>query len=321
MDKEKAKFMLQCFRPDGADANAPEFAEALKLAVEDRELGDWLAHERAQDAEFAAALSGAPIPEGLRQEILAVLEFDGSPANLDEDLDASFVGALASIAPPAGFREQLVAAMEMETAEKPSVADKVSDISMWRWITAAAVAAVLAVGVFVSLDTPGGAINDSDPIVATTTPVSIAPRIPMQSAQIELAQVMNSTTKVKLEAQGLSRQDAYAWLESESLPVPRQVPAGLENATIIGCKEVTLKCGAQASLLCFEKEGVGVVHLFVFDQENIDGFEKLASKKTICMKSCKSCSTTKFNIVSWKEEDRAYLMLTKANKEALVTLF
>ena len=55
MDKEQAKFILQSFRPDGADAQDPDFAEALALAAQDRELGDWLASERAQDAAFAAA--------------------------------------------------------------------------------------------------------------------------------------------------------------------------------------------------------------------------------------------------------------------------
>ena len=58
MDKEQAKFILQSFRPDGADAADTDFAEALQLAVEDRELGEWLADERATDAAFAAVAGG-----------------------------------------------------------------------------------------------------------------------------------------------------------------------------------------------------------------------------------------------------------------------
>lgn len=306
MDKDKAKFLLQCFRPDGADADAPEFAEALKLAVEDRELGDWLAHERAQDAQFALALSEAHIPEGLRREILAVLEFDGRAEEPDADLDSIFMGALAGITPPKGFRDQIIAAMEVEAGAQ----EKVEEISMWRWIAAAAVAAVLAVGAFISLDTSGTVI---------TPPIK--PQVAMYSAQVELANVMNNAPNIELATQGVSKEDAYLWLESESLPVPKHMPAGLEDASFIGCKKISLKCGAQASLLCFQKEGLGVIHLFVFDSENIEGFDKLASKKTICLKSCKSCTATKFNIVSWREDDRAYLMLTKANKEDIVTLF
>ncbi len=53
MDKEEARFILRCFRPDGADAENPDFAQALGWAAKDRELGEWLARERACDAGFA----------------------------------------------------------------------------------------------------------------------------------------------------------------------------------------------------------------------------------------------------------------------------
>ena len=47
MDKEHAKFLLQSYRPDGADAQDSDFAEALQLAAEDRDLGEWLANEHS----------------------------------------------------------------------------------------------------------------------------------------------------------------------------------------------------------------------------------------------------------------------------------
>jgi len=47
MDKEKAQFILTSFRANGKDSADADFQEALKLAVEDRELGEWLADERA----------------------------------------------------------------------------------------------------------------------------------------------------------------------------------------------------------------------------------------------------------------------------------
>ena len=73
MDREQARFVLQSFRPDGADAGDPDFAEALKLALENRELGEWLASERAFDAEFAIALSSVDLPGNLREDIFACL--------------------------------------------------------------------------------------------------------------------------------------------------------------------------------------------------------------------------------------------------------
>ena len=88
MDKEQARFILQSFRPDGADAKDPDFAEALAVAAEDRELGDWLSAERAQDATFAAALGDLSIPEELRDSILSVLEGEGEDESFNELLRA-----------------------------------------------------------------------------------------------------------------------------------------------------------------------------------------------------------------------------------------
>ena len=73
MDNEESRFILRCFRPDGADAENPDFAEALAWAAKDRELGEWLARERARDADFANALNSVTIPSILREEILVSL--------------------------------------------------------------------------------------------------------------------------------------------------------------------------------------------------------------------------------------------------------
>ena len=61
MDKEQARFILQSFRPDGADAKDPDFAEALAVAAEDRELGDWLAAERALPASISRISQLKPV--------------------------------------------------------------------------------------------------------------------------------------------------------------------------------------------------------------------------------------------------------------------
>ena len=74
MDRDQAKFILSSFRPDGADADSEDFTEALRLAAADREVGEWLARERALDAEFAGALSKLSLPDDLRDEILGSVE-------------------------------------------------------------------------------------------------------------------------------------------------------------------------------------------------------------------------------------------------------
>ena len=112
MDKEQAKFILQCFRPDGGDALDTDFAEALELATKDRELGEWLVKERSTDAAFAAALESVEIPDSLRESIFA--SFEGDASEEFSELDAAFVGALASVQPPEGLRDQILMAMQAE---------------------------------------------------------------------------------------------------------------------------------------------------------------------------------------------------------------
>ena len=117
MDKEEARFILRCFRPDGADAENPDFAEALALAAKDRELGDWLAHERASDADFANALNAVTIPSALREEILAGLALErGDVTPRPDAFDSSVIGAMAAIQMPPGLRSEILAAMERTAA-------------------------------------------------------------------------------------------------------------------------------------------------------------------------------------------------------------
>jgi len=74
MDKYKARFVLQSIRPDGADAEEPEFAEALDAARSDPVLNSLIASEQALDRVIASKLATIPIPDGLCDSILARAE-------------------------------------------------------------------------------------------------------------------------------------------------------------------------------------------------------------------------------------------------------
>ena len=74
MEKNEARFILRSFRPDGADAGLPEFAQPLAFAAKDRDLGAWLARERSQDSAFANALQTLAIPCSLRQELVVAMD-------------------------------------------------------------------------------------------------------------------------------------------------------------------------------------------------------------------------------------------------------
>jgi len=165
MDKNHAKFILQSYRPDGADAADADFQEALQLAAGDRELGQWLAQERSHDAIFVEALSDVNIPDSLRDDLLSIMEFGGLEAGMSSELDDLFVGAVAQQVPPAGLRDQILSAMEVE---KKALQEEKADNKILkfpgRWMNVAAVAAVALVG-FTFVYTQGTDTNNVQPDV------------------------------------------------------------------------------------------------------------------------------------------------------------
>ncbi|MBL9215060.1 MAG: hypothetical protein JNG83_06255 [Opitutaceae bacterium] len=71
MNNVEAKFILQAYRPNGADAGDATFGPALEQVRADPALREWLAHEQAFDAVLSAKLATVPVPAGLREAILA----------------------------------------------------------------------------------------------------------------------------------------------------------------------------------------------------------------------------------------------------------
>ena len=71
MNTQQAKFILQGYRPNGADAGDTTFAEALEQVKLDPVLGQWLAREQSLDRAISAKLTEVPAPAGLRESILA----------------------------------------------------------------------------------------------------------------------------------------------------------------------------------------------------------------------------------------------------------
>ena len=73
MTRTAAKHLLAAYRPHGADARDPRFAEALALARSDSELRAWLKAQRRWDRAISTALQTTRPPEDLRQSILVGL--------------------------------------------------------------------------------------------------------------------------------------------------------------------------------------------------------------------------------------------------------
>jgi hypothetical protein len=71
MNNEEAKFILQGYRPNGADAGDAAFRAALEQVQRDPALREWFARQQAFDAAVSSKLNAMPAPAGLREAILA----------------------------------------------------------------------------------------------------------------------------------------------------------------------------------------------------------------------------------------------------------
>ncbi len=302
MDREKAKFILQSFRPDGADAGDSHFAEALMLAAEDRELGLWLADERAHDAMFAEALQCVDIPEGLKAEILSVLENDQSMPE-DAEFDSIFAGALMDVTLPSDLRDQIISAMEVESSESK----KVIKFPRSKWLNLSAIAVILMVGAaFMFSQLPE---NDSEN------------RIALHNVQIEIGKLINANHEFDL-AEG-SLGEVNEWLVNKGLPDASKVPNGLisKDAQTKGGRKLVLDNGVEASMIFFEKKGTAGYYLMILKTESVKNIESISSMKKMSIRRCFECPVTHFNIISWRDADKVYMLLTKQAKKAVMDLF
>ncbi|MEM6884833.1 MAG: hypothetical protein AAF571_07350, partial [Verrucomicrobiota bacterium] len=69
MDKEEAKLILGCYRPNGKDALDPEMRQALEMAEHDPELAEWFKREQALDGVICQKVGECQVPESLKTSI------------------------------------------------------------------------------------------------------------------------------------------------------------------------------------------------------------------------------------------------------------
>ena len=296
MDKEQAKFILRSFRPDGADANDRDFAEALALAMEDRELGEWLAAERAFDAAFAEALVSVELPETLRHDILGCLAGQrGDFPQAEDALDAAMIGALASIRPPADLRRESLTAMER--SDSVTFPPK----SLWRRFaipTAAAAGVALA---FTLTQNAGKA-------PATTR----AGRLPVDVVQASFIRAYQSPL-FSLDETRENHGELIDHLKSRKLPCPGCLPPGLVGVKSIGCREFAID-SKRGSVVCFDEEKNGIVHLVIFRREDVDGELPAREHPTFSQEG-------NWATASWEDERHVFILIGTSDVHRLASLF
>lgn len=326
MDNKHAKFILQSFRPDGADVVDPDFQEALQLAAKDRELGQWLAQERSHDTIFVEALTAVNIPDSLRDEILVMMDYGDVEADMSSELDALFADAMSEQAPPAGLRDQILSAMEVEKNAIDKVkSDKVIKFPA-KWLKIAAIAAVAVLGfTFIypqlSNSSDGG---QSGLVSGEEVPVGQGDEIAKVQSDINVlsmkaGMVINVSNEVDMPSDSFSLVNT--WLEEEGMPTANVVPEALISFDVKGGKKVTFDNGIEGSLILFNSETAEDYYLMIINLSSVKNADTLNSLSEVGLKKCFDCPVTKFNTVSWKDSSEAYFLLTKAEEQRMLELF
>jgi hypothetical protein len=293
MDKEQAHFILRSFRPDGADASDPDFTEALKFAIEDRELGEWLARERAFDAEFADALNSIDLPKSLREEILAGLaNVRGDFPQAEDHHDAKWMGAIASISAPSDLRAAILAAMERTVCEPKRISP------YRRWILPLSAAAAVTLG-FLLLSKPSS-------LAVSQGPSS------MDKLEAEFIKTYESPF-FHLEQKKEDVKLLVAYLQENGLPCPSSIPPGLNVTQGLGCCEIEID-GKRGSLVCFRAGDHGVVHLVVFRREDVEG-------SLPCIEHPIFATHGAWNMARWSDTKHVFLAMNSRKDSELSRLF
>ena len=294
MDEDRARFILRSFRPDGADVDDHDFAEALAMAMEHRELGEWLAEERAFDAAFAKALCSVELPENLRDDILGCLAGErGDFPQAEDGHDAAFIGALASIHPPAGLRDGILAAMD-RTAQP----DRVVKPAWRRFAMPLAAAAGVALAFFLTRN------NGSKPIASGPLPVEV-----VQAGFIHTFE----SPLFSLDEQRDDQRLLIENLKSRKLPCPGCLPPGLQNVKGIGCRELVID-GKAGSLICFDERENGIVHLVIFRREDVCG-------ELPCREHPDFAQKGHWAAARWEDEKNVFILIGNTDVRKLASLF
>jgi hypothetical protein len=301
MDKEQARFILRSFRPDGADCGDADFAEALKLAAEDLELNEWLAAERAFDASFSRALGSVDLPPGLRDDILACLAAGrGDLPQAEDPLDATLIGAVAAIRVPSSLRDETLAAMEL------TAASVVRPGFPWRRL-ALPVAAAAGVAFALVLNRPTDTQDSLPPLAAGAEPV------PLELVQAGFIRTFESPL-FHLDARRDDHRELVEHLRARKLPCMSTLPPGLRNAKGVGCRELIID-GKQGSLLCFDEQENGTVHLVIFRSEDVrcGGLPRCGSPRFV--------RDGNWSVARWTADGNVFVLLGNTEVDRLKSIF
>lgn len=296
MDKNEAKFILSSFRPDGADADDAAFTDALRLAASDRELGDWLATERAHDAAFAAALAAVNPPADLVDTIHAALMVDrGDTPQAEDAFDGAMIGAIATLRPPPHLRAAILAAVDRGTTA-PAARSK--------WLKRVSIPLATAAGIALAF------IASRPP----TTPAVAVNTAPLNVEVVEAGFIhAYQSPFFMLDNRAENPGELFQVLGEKKLPCPHILPQGLSSLKGIGCRELVVD-GKRGSLICFDERHNGTLHLVIFKREDV-------SDSLPCELSPSFHQRGNWASARWCDGTHVFVLIAASDTEKLAELF
>lgn len=304
MDKEQARFILRSFRPDGADAGDPDFAAALRFAMEHREIGEWFARERAADADFSSAVRSIKLPETLRNEILDALAWQrGDLPHAESSDDDAWALALASIAPPPGMKESIIAAMHACAATHRT------PVPFWKKF-GIPIAAAAAVALALTLPSTLWQSDATPDLASRQNPT--AARLPIELIRAGFISTYESPG-FTLDTGRASHREIIRQLEDKGLPCPTCLPPGLRDIEGIGCREIIID-GHRGTLVCYERGEHGLVHLVIFRADEIE--DSLPYRRNAVF-----AQHGDWAAAAWRNDDNAFVLLGHTEVETMASLF
>jgi len=305
MDKQQARFILRSFRPDGADASDPDFAAALQLAVQDRDLGDWLARERADDAGFSAALQAISIPERLRNEILDAMAWErGELPDAITAEDERWICLLETISPPPQLRSNILAAMTACAATRRNA------VPIWRKIgipAAAAAAIALAFSLPSTIWKSGG--NEE---TASENTGSVLVPMPVDLVRAGFINTFSSGA-LSVETGRGSHQEIMNLLQERGLPCPTCIPPALRAMDGVICREIMIE-GRRGTVVCYEQGENTMIHLVIFRAEEIS--DPLPRRSNVSVEQ-----HGEWAAAAWRNSENAFVLLGNFGVDQISALF
>lgn len=299
MDREQAKFVLESCQPGALNTSDSRVMDALAVVAEDQELAAWLAAARAWDKDFAQALQAISLPDGLRENILlGMAAHRGDFPEPADDQDAVMMGALSGIRTPDGLRGRILTAMERTQVSEPTVVKAV----FWRKL---ALPMAAAAGIALAM------LWDVGPRDAASVAVSPSP-LPVDVVQAGFIRTYESPV-FHLDQRHTQHKELLKTLKSKGLPCPSCLPPGLKGCEGIGCRELIIN-GKRGSIVCFDEDTNGTVHLVIFRREDVAG-------ALPCRDNPEFSRQGQWVTARWEHNGHAFLLIGATDEERLAKLF